>query len=72
MVQSILRVLHPSAKVSDLIDGDTRWWNKTMLENLFSSEEVHLIQSLPVSNSDHIIVAILASTVSWVKRFRYE
>ena len=52
MVQSIQRELHPDAKVSDLIDGDTQWWNKTMLGNLFSREEVHLIQSLPVSNSN--------------------
>jgi hypothetical protein len=51
-VQSIPRVLHSDATVSDLIDGDTRWWNKTMLETLFSSEEVHLIQSLPVSHSN--------------------
>ena len=51
-VQSIPRVLHSDATVSDLIDGDTQWWNKTMLENLFSSEEVHLIQSLLVSHSN--------------------
>jgi hypothetical protein len=52
MVQSPPTILHSEATVSELIDKDTRWWNKTLLENLFSKKEIHLIQSLPVSVSD--------------------
>ena len=52
MVQSPQTTLHPKAIVSELMDRDTRWWNKTLLENLFSKEEVHLKQSLSVSVSN--------------------
>ena len=47
-----LIILECDATVTALIDGDSRWWNKPMLENLFSKEEAHLIQSLPISHSN--------------------
>ena len=71
MVQSLPRALHPNAIVSDLIDGDSRWWNKPMLENLFSKEEVHLIQSLLVSHSNREDRLIWSGTKKW-KFFQFE
>lgn len=52
MVQTPYSLLHLEATDSELIDGDSGWWNSTLLENIFTTEEVHLIQSLPVSVSN--------------------
>ena len=46
------RVLDLASTVSSLIDGDTKWWNSALLEQLFSREEVLLIQSTPISATD--------------------
>jgi hypothetical protein len=45
MIQTPPTVLHPEATMSVLIDGDTRWWDSTLLENIFSKEEVQVIVS---------------------------
>lgn len=39
----------PNATVKELIDEDTKWWKISLLENLFSNEQV--IMSMPVSVS---------------------
>jgi hypothetical protein len=46
------RVLDPASTVSSLIDGNTKWWNFALLEQLFSREEILIIQSTPVSATD--------------------
>lgn len=35
--------------VGDLTDGETKEWNSTMIENLFTNEEVETILSIPLS-----------------------
>jgi hypothetical protein len=43
-------MLDPNATVDALIDGNTKWWNSTLLGAIFTQEEVSLIQSIPVSS----------------------
>ena len=45
-IQSPIRFLDEDAKVSALIDEDTRWWNTLMLEAIFNVEEAHAICGL--------------------------
>ena len=40
------RSIHSSC---ELIDSDTKWWNISLLKNIFSKEEVNLILSMPIS-----------------------
>ncbi|XP_059442009.1 uncharacterized protein LOC132174357 [Corylus avellana] len=50
------------ATVSELINGDTKWWDSTLLETIFTKEEVHLIQSLPVSHFNREDVRVWRGT----------
>jgi hypothetical protein len=52
MIHSSPIGLHPEATVSALINEDTRWWDLTALNYMFSKEEVSIIQSIPVSMSN--------------------
>jgi hypothetical protein len=52
MIKSPPTILHPNAIVSELTDVDTRWWDSTLLENIFCKEEVQIIESLPISVSN--------------------
>jgi hypothetical protein len=45
-------VLDSVATVNELIDGETKWWNTRLLEVVFSSEDVKLIQVIPPSCSN--------------------
>ena len=44
--------MHPKATVSALTNEDTRWWDSTLLDSMFSKEEAAIIQSIPVSMSN--------------------
>jgi hypothetical protein len=48
MVQSPPSILDPNARVSQLGDVDTKWWNYALLERLFSREENISIQFVPL------------------------
>jgi hypothetical protein len=52
MIHSSPIGLHPETTVSALIKEDTRWWDLTALNYMFSKEEVSIIQSIPVSMSN--------------------
>ncbi|XP_059460184.1 uncharacterized protein LOC132189464 [Corylus avellana] len=51
-VQSPQKILAADAVVSTLIDPDAHWWKQTLLEETFSPEKVHVIQSIPISSSN--------------------
>jgi hypothetical protein len=55
-------MLDPNATVDALIDGNTKWWNSTLLGAIFTQEEVSLIQSIPVSASNREDVCIWRGT----------
>lgn len=48
-IQSYPRILDPDAKVSDLIDVDTKRWNTRLIEEVFLPNEVKAILSIPLS-----------------------
>jgi hypothetical protein len=58
MIQSQLAILDPNATVKELIDGDKNWWNLSLLEQLFTKEEVQLILTMRVSVSSQADVCI--------------
>jgi hypothetical protein len=57
-VMSPPTVLNPLATVSELIKEDTGWWDIDLLKRIFTTEEVNLIQAMPVSSTsqDDILV----------------
>jgi hypothetical protein len=59
MVYSPPVLLHSTAMVNELIDMDTKWCHKDLIENLFSVEEARVIQSLPISRTNQ------ADTLIW-------
>jgi hypothetical protein len=61
-VQSAPRVLHDDSTVSTLIDANIKWWNHTLLEQIFSKEEVRAIQSIPISVTNQADVLIWRGT----------
>ena len=62
MIQSPPCLLDPDAKVDELIDHDTHWWNQTLLQRIFLKEDVDLILSIPVSTSMQEDVCIWGGT----------
>lgn len=48
-VQSPPKILDRGALVRDLIDNDTRWWKKVLIEEIFNPEEARVIQNIPIS-----------------------
>jgi hypothetical protein len=48
LVQSPVRYLPSDAKVCDLLDPDTNWWNTPMVQQVFNAEEAQVICSLAV------------------------
>jgi hypothetical protein len=48
-VQSPVTVLGGNARVSSLIDEDSKWWNKELVYSIFTKEEADIICSMPVS-----------------------
>jgi hypothetical protein len=48
LLQSPVRILDGDAKVSELLDRDTNWWNYSLVRAVFTDAEAELICSLPV------------------------
>lgn len=46
---SPIKFLPMNAKVSALIDLETKWWNLPLLHSVFRLEEVEVISSIPLS-----------------------
>ncbi|XP_059451233.1 uncharacterized protein LOC132182041 [Corylus avellana] len=42
-------ILHPNATVSELLDGESKWWNYQLLASIFAPEVVQLILKIPSS-----------------------
>lgn len=38
MIQSLDASLDVDAKIYELIDGDIKWWKKSLIHNMFSSQ----------------------------------
>jgi hypothetical protein len=53
-IQSPPCVLDPQALASELIDQDTRWWKRDLLETIFWPEEVSIIQAIPISYTNYL------------------
>jgi hypothetical protein len=51
LIQSPVRILEGDAKVSELLDRNTNWWNYSLVHEVFSVEEAELICSIPVCPS---------------------
>lgn len=66
MVQSQPILLALTAMVSELIDGDSKWWNYSLLELIFSLAKVRLIQSIPLSRTNREDVLIWRGTTNGV------
>jgi hypothetical protein len=52
-VQSPITILPEDAVVSTLIDGETRGWNKALVNSVFAKEEADIIFSIPLSKYGH-------------------
>jgi ribonuclease HI len=48
-VQSPNNFLDSNAMVSELIDPDSRWWKKNLVEEVFSPDEAIAVQAIPIS-----------------------
>lgn len=51
-IQSPLKVLNSTSKVHELIDWERVWWNQNVLSNIFTTEEVAAINTIPISHTD--------------------
>jgi hypothetical protein len=63
-IQSQPKSIQINAKVKELIDVDTKWWNMQRLKENFSSEEVRAITSIPLSGVGHSDVKVWRGTDS--------
>jgi hypothetical protein len=57
-LQSPVRILDRNAKVSELLNRDTTWWNLSLIHKIFSTKEAGLICGMamsPRSGEDHLI-----------------
>lgn len=48
-VQSPRRILDAEARVADLIDPETSWWNSRLLHEVFNAERVKVISQISLS-----------------------
>lgn len=48
LVQSPVRILWTEAKVCELLDTNTNWWNTSLVHNVFGEEEARMICSATV------------------------
>ena len=48
-LQSLVTIMDKNAKVSELLDMDTNWWNVALIKDIFSAEEAELICGIVVS-----------------------
>jgi hypothetical protein len=52
-VQSLYRLLGKDARVKELIDVDTRWWNTRLIKEIFMEDEAATICKLPLNVYKH-------------------
>jgi hypothetical protein len=52
MAHCFPRFLTSDAKVGELIDPNTGWWNQELLANLFTMEEQNTINTIPTSSTN--------------------
>lgn len=70
MIQIPIRVLPPEARVSDLIDAETKWWNTPLIKEIFWPEEANNICSMPISPSgrvDKLVWSVNANGIFFVR-----
>jgi ribonuclease HI len=58
--------LNPDAKVCELINENTKWWNNQLLELLFIREEIKMIQSIPISSTNRSDTIIWRGTANGI------
>jgi hypothetical protein len=61
-VQSPLTTIHEEARVCELIDQDTHWWNVNLIKEAFNDEECKAIQTIPPSLTNRPDVQIWRGT----------
>lgn len=49
LLQAQVQNLNPEARVCELIDIETNWWNVPLLEQIFPADTVELICNIPIS-----------------------
>ncbi len=57
-----MRLLAEYAKVEELIDQDTRWWNSSLIKEIFQEDEVDIICQLSLSKYSQKNVMIWKGT----------
>ena len=62
MVQTQPRCLLIIARVRELIDPDTNWWDIQRLRDNFNSEELQAISSIPIIGTGHPDVMVWRGT----------
>ena len=63
-VQSPLTTIHEGARVCELIDQDTHWWNVSLIKEVFNDEECKAIQTIPPSLTNWSDVQIWRGTAN--------
>jgi hypothetical protein len=58
--------IEPNAKVKELINSSTGWWDQSLLTAIFSKEEVEAINTIPLSSTDQPDVEIWRCTETGV------
>jgi hypothetical protein len=66
MIQSPPKILSRDAKVGELIDQDTYWWNKSLIDNIFTETDSVTIQPIPVSYTNRPDIQIWRRTLNGV------
>jgi len=69
-IQSPIRILNKDAKVSEIIDQNSRWWNIPLIEQIFPAETAEKICSLAISPGtvqDRLIWAYTANGIFTVR-----
>lgn len=63
-VQSTIQILDRQARVKELIDEDTRWWNVPLIMEIFSAEEAEKICSMPINPTGMVDKLIWSGTLN--------
>jgi ribonuclease HI len=65
-VYSAPKVLEPDAKVKELINENSGWWNQNLLNSIFSKEEVEAINTIPISSTQQPDIQVWRGTNSGI------
>lgn len=69
-IQSPIQILDSEAKVCDLIDMDTNWWNTPLVEEVFNPEEAKLICGMVICPRTQIDYMVWGGTKAGVYMVR--